>query len=315
MSVERLLDQVFARRGDRELCADLYLPRNGPALPALIVWIHGGGWRTGTRKSGPNLVLHFAQAGFAMASIDYSSSADVVFPAQIEDVLAGIYWLKERASHFGYDGGRVGLWGSSSGGHLAALAGLTDAEAFGPTAAGGGRVQAVVDGYGPTDLLKMDEQRDEERAPRDDPESLILSPGARTSDPDSRESALFGGSLFRDPELVARANPLTHVAANAPPFLICHGLSDGAVPYSQSRLLYEKLKAAGGEVSLALFEGLGHGFFNRDHVDDRGVRRVQFRRARNCEETCDTREVMVFGLVQEFFERHLGASAQVGAIR
>src|SRR3954468_16180154 len=145
-SVERSLDHVYADADGRALHVDLYLPRDATDPPPLVVWLHGGGWRAGDRRSAPDLSAHFASRGMAMASIDYRLSRDAVFPAQLHDVKLALRWLRDHAAQHGFDARRIGLWGVSAGGHLAALAALTADASLDPA------VSAVVVAYAPIDF-------------------------------------------------------------------------------------------------------------------------------------------------------------------
>jgi acetyl esterase/lipase len=125
-SVEVLADLVYAEINGRQLLADLYLPKNKKEPRPVIIWLHGGGWRFGDRKLGPDFSKYFASQGFVMVSIDYRLSDEDIFPAQIHDVKTAIRWVKSIAEQYGLDGNNIGLWGSSAGGHLAALATVTE---------------------------------------------------------------------------------------------------------------------------------------------------------------------------------------------
>jgi acetyl esterase/lipase len=103
---------------------DLYLPEAFQQPPALIVFVHGGGWRAGN-KDKPQ-ALPFLKQGYAVASINYRLSQHAIFPAQIQDCKAAIRWLRAKAKTYGYDPNRIGVWGPSAGGHLVALLGTTD---------------------------------------------------------------------------------------------------------------------------------------------------------------------------------------------
>jgi acetyl esterase/lipase len=308
--VLRSPDLVYAVRDGRPLRVDVYRPRDVDARVPLIVWIHAGGWRTGDRRRAPDLTRHFAAAGFAMASIDYRSSRDATFPAQLDDVRAAIRWLSEHAEEYGIDARRLGLWGASSGGHLAALAALTANDGLEPAperSAGdaGARVRAVVVGYAPIDFLTMDVQRDHGLHPTDDPSAFTLPPGACTADARSYESQLIGAPIHDRPDLARAASPLAYVHRGAPPFMIVHGLSDSAVPPEQSVQLYDALAEGGNDVSLHLIEGLGHGFLDRADFDER-ARRTETRSARHGVQT-RTIDVppLTFASIGAFFGRHL----------
>lgn len=241
--------------GFRPLLLDLVLPpRTGAAAP-VVVFLHGGGWQAGSRRSAgpgfaalsPTPFVRLAAAGYAVAAVDYRLSAEAVWPAQLQDVAAALRWLGRDGPGLGLDPARLVLWGESAGGHLAALAGLL---ARHPDR-GGAPVAAVVDWYGPADLRTMAAQ---------------LGPGAAT-DPDaldSRESRLLGAALPTVPELAADASPVTHVTADAPPFLLVHGTADRLVPYAQSVDLAAALRRCGVPVRLEPVEGADHMWLGPD---------------------------------------------------
>ena len=167
-------------------------------------------------------------------------------------------------------------------------------------------VQAVVDGYGPTDFLQEDAHRDPDGKPSDDPESLQLPSGKRSDDPDSLEALFLGAPILTIPELVAKANPITHVRPGMPPYLIMHGLSDTMVPYNQSELLFRALAQNGCEASLMLIEKLGHGFFDRNDLDDAGARDVRVWRCQGGVTRGPAAEHrLLFDVVGSFFDKHL----------
>lgn len=208
---------------------------------SVIVWLHGGAWLMGDRTGAPKLERHFAREGFAMVSIDYRLSGEAVFPAPLHDVRAAIRWVRTHAAEYNFDPERIGLWGSSAGGHLAALAGVTSWQHELPGEVNVGdvssAVQAIVDGYGPADLTTPDQA-----VPPTD--------------------ALLGGPVADRLDVAREASPALRVASVAPPFLLMHGLADALIPATQSGLLFEALAAAGHDATLYLIEGFGHGFFN-----------------------------------------------------
>ncbi|MFB6078367.1 MAG: alpha/beta hydrolase fold domain-containing protein [Halarchaeum sp.] len=261
------------RRTGGDLKLDLYLPdREGPV--PLVVYVHGGGWLVNTRKQTLG-VERFTERGYAVASIDYRLSYvpdDVtpiirpdpdnptprgVFPDPIVDVKAAIRWLRAHADEYGIDPRRIATWGSSAGSHLAALAGTMDdvEEVEGrlydvtPTVHPdeSGRVQGVVGWYTPTDFLLMDEQAG----------SLGHFDHEASNSP---ESLLVGGDINRNALRVRRANPLTYLDVDDPPFLLMHGRQDGTVPYEQSEVLFEKLGDVRVDATFYVLDGLHHAF-------------------------------------------------------
>jgi acetyl esterase/lipase len=241
-----LKDLAYVEGGHERQKLDLYLPATGARWP-LVVAIHGGAFRMGSKEGEP--AGAFVARGFAVAAINYRLSQHAVFPAQVEDGKAAVRWLRANGAKYGYDPGRIASFGQSAGGHLAAMLGTTgDVEAFdvGPHLDQSSRVQAVVDFFGPTDFLQMDGHRPSARAMVHDA-------------PDSPESQLVGGPIRDNPDRVARANPVTYVTRDDPPFLIVHGDADTLVPHHQSVLLDEALRKAGVPVRFVTIPGGPHG--------------------------------------------------------
>ena len=231
--------------GFRPLLLDLYRPAAGADPAPLVVFMHGGGWLRGDRSMvspsfaswRPGPLARLAADGFAVASVDYRLSGEARFPAQLEDVAAAVDWLTGHAGEYGFDAGRIVLWGESAGAHLAALLGLRL-----PAPTG---VRGVVDWYGPADLTALQEQ--------------VGVAGALTDDPlDTREARLLGAPVATVPELARAASPISHVRAGAPPFLIAHGTADRAVPFRQSEALAAALAEAGADVRFEAVNGADH---------------------------------------------------------
>lgn len=232
-------DLEYVAGGHERNKLDLYLPEKANAPLPLIVWIHGGAWRKGSKNGCP--ALPFLEKGYAVASINYRFSQHAVFPAQIEDCKAAIRWLRASAGKYNLDGKHIGVWGASAGGHLVALLGTTgdvkELEGKGGHADQSSRVQAVVDWYGPTDLR--------------------LSKGA--DDPKSPYAELLGGPVAKNQAQAAKASPVTYVTKDDPPFLIMHGDQDHSVPPRQGELLVEALHKVGVEATLVIIKDAGHG--------------------------------------------------------
>jgi len=244
-------DLAYVENGHARQVLDLFVPASaGRPLP-VIIWIHGGGWAAGDKAGCPPLRQGYAQRGYAIASVNYRLSQHARFPAQLQDGKAAIRWLRSNASRFGLDPDRFGVWGSSAGGHLAAMVGVTgdvrEFDAEGPRDVSSA-VQCVMNDYGPTDFLQMDAHR-------------LAGAALAHNASDSPESRLIGGPIT-DPvnrALVARANPITYVSRGDPPFLINHGDQDPLVPHHQSELLFAALKDAGVTVRFNTVRGGGHG--------------------------------------------------------
>lgn len=239
-------DIPYVTAGHERQKLDLYLPESADGPVPLLIWVHGGGWQNGSKENGLPLRQDWTERGYAVASLNYRLSGHAIFPAQIEDCKAAIRWLRAHASAYGLDPDRFGVWGSSAGGHLVALLG-TSGEVkeldVGDHLDQSSHVQAVCDYYGPTDF-----------------EAFVTRPGYEShASPTSAEAKLLGGAVLENLELAAKANPITHVTSNDPPFLIVHGDKDPVVPIQQSELLFEALKKAEIPVHFHTIKGAAHG--------------------------------------------------------
>jgi len=233
-------DLAYVADGDESHKLDLYMPEKVDGLLPLIIWVHGGGWQNGNKAGCPPLRDGYVGLGYAVVSLNYRLSNQATFPAQIEDCKAAIRWLRAHAREYNLDPNRFGAWGSSAGGHLVALLGTSgEAKAFdvGADLDQSSRVQAVCDYYGPTDFT-----------------ATPTTPAAN-----SAESKLLGGPIMEHQDKAKRANPITFVSRENPPFLILHGDKDGTVPVNQSQLLFDALKQAGVSVHFHTIKGAGHG--------------------------------------------------------
>lgn len=245
--VEEIRDVVFGTGGGRPLKLNIIRPKNPPKTPMpVVVWVHGGAWRAGSKEGRRTLPL--AQRGYFTMSIEYRLSQEARFPAQIEDCKCAIRWLRAHAKQYNIDPKRIGVWGSSAGGHLVALlgtsGGVKELEGKGGWQSHSSRVQAVCDFFGPTDFTRMSE-------------------GDSHMDhdaPNSPESQLIGGPVQQNKEACRKADPITYLTPDDPPFLVVHGEEDRTVPINQSELLHEALKKAGVDVTFVRVKGGGHGF-------------------------------------------------------
>ena len=252
-------DIEYAKPGARAQSLDVFVPKNATGKMPLIIWIHGGGWINGNKENCP--VVDFTARGYVVASINYRLSGAAIFPAQIIDCKSAIRFLRVNAEKYQIDPNHVGVWGSSAGGHLAALVGTTgDVKEFdqGDNLSISSKVQAVVDYFGPTDFLKMD--------------SNGLPDAKMKHDiPTSPESRLIGGPITENKDKVAKANPITYITKDTPPFYIAHGDRDPTVAPNQSQLIHDALKAANVPADLYWVKGAGHGgpqFFARGELKD-----------------------------------------------
>jgi acetyl esterase/lipase len=227
---------VFAEReGFRALELDVYRPTGSGAPRPVVVFVHGGGWRIGhrrapreTREWKHGFFERICDVGFAAVACSYRFSGEATFPAQRDDVVEALRWIRRNGSEHGLDAERIYLWGASAGGTLAALAALV------PEAPA---VRGAVIWYAVSDFLALD---------------LDAS--------DSSEAHLFGGPIGEHTDLARAASPVTYARADAPPILIQHGEADTWVPFDQALRFEKALQAAGAPVELEPVPGADHFF-------------------------------------------------------
>ncbi len=253
-------DVLVGMAGNREIYASIAVPEVAPAaaMPA-VVYIHGGGWNHGDRKQSlGNISNYVLKRGYIGVALSYRLTPEAPFPAQIQDVKLGIRFLRAHAAEYFIDPSRIGVWGSSAGGHLASLLGTTGDLETGslitldngntvpvPDLSGTGgwpeysdKVQAVADWFGPADFT------------------------TEFANNYSSVTALLGGKkAFTVPNEARLAMPGTYASPDDPPFWIRHGDADSTIPYENSVKFSGQLTAAGVQVvDFKLVPGQGHGF-------------------------------------------------------
>lgn len=259
--VRTLADIEYGRVGNTQLLLDMVLPQGAAHALPVLVWIHGGGWHQGDKGDiTPGWGESWANEGYAAVSINYRLTDEATFPAQIHDCKGAIRWLRAHADDYDLDPKRIGVWGSSAGGHLAALLGTTGGVASLEGDLGcadqPSDVQAVCAWMAPTHLYSM-------------------AAACEHQDywaPDSVLSALLGGQLSEHEDQARAASPATWVSGDEPPFLIAHGDADTVVPYQQALVLHDRLLHVGVDTALYTFQGAGHGrgpFFAHSDLMDR----------------------------------------------
>ena len=225
---------------------DIYLPEKPAASRPLVVWVHGGAWNHNDKYADmgymTNTVRGFLENGYAFASIDYRHSTTKIFPAQIQDCSQALEFLFNNAGKYNIDRSRIALIGFSAGGHLASLLGLSlnnNVKEFYPSGKKPSyKLKAIIDFYGPADLLMMSAKQD----------------------PDAKDPIcqLLGDSPLKRPDLARRASPVTYVDERDPPFFIVNGEKDESVPYQQSVLLKSSLDLAGVTNQLTIVKDAPH---------------------------------------------------------
>lgn len=228
-------------------------PASDKPLP-VIVLIHGGGWQGGTHGPFLSRAIPLVRSGeFAAVSIGYRLTDQGSWPIQIHDCQAGLRWVKANAEKYNWDPERIVLWGSSAGGHLVAMLGVSADDPsidgkLGPHTEESLKVAGVIDFFGPANMATMG-----------DPPGF-----ERHNAADSPESKLLGGPVKEVPEVAKAASPQTYVSAGDAPFLILHGTKDSTVPFQQSVDFHAALKKAGVDSTFVPVEGAGHGFAGQE---------------------------------------------------
>ena len=225
-------DVTYRRVGGEELKVDTYIPAGGGRRPAVIV-LYGGGWVLGDRKYSAPMAAMIADLGFVTYAIDYRLAPKHPFPAAIDDVRAGIRWVRRHASNFGVDPDRIGAIGGSAGGHLAVLAATMG---DGPTDRGA-RLATAVSWAGPMDLH-------------------LVQYGPE-SHPYIEQFLDCVGRPCDEAKIVA-ASPISHVDASDPPILLAQGEDDLLVPPDQGIRMAAALEQAGVPRELLLVPNAGH---------------------------------------------------------
>ncbi len=231
---------------------DLVLPTNpsGKKKLPLIIWIHGGGWKNGDKRSGlsPHRLPAIVQTGkYIGASIGYRLSGEAIWPAQIHDCKAAIRWLRANAEKYGFDPDKIIAWGSSAGGHLVSMLGVSHGVKeldgkIGNYTDQSSRVHAVINYYGPSALLQMD----------DHPSKIIHNA------PDSPESQLIGGPIQKNRKKTKQASPLHHISKDDSIFIHFHGTDDPLVPFHQSVIFHRALQKKGVASKFITLQKGGH---------------------------------------------------------
>jgi acetyl esterase/lipase len=249
------LDVVYATVEGRELALDLHWPA-GATEPPLLVWVHGGRWSSGTKAQVPPV---FVENGFAVASLDFRQSTDARFPAQLHDIKAAIRFLRANAHQFGFRSDRIAIGGYSSGGHLAALVGVTNGHpalegSVGAHVGESSAVHAILSYAGASNL------------------TTILSQstpfGLEVREPSLAQ--LLGAPPDRVGELATLASPTSHVDAGDPPLFLVHGDQDVQMPINQAHELEGAYEKHGLDAHLEVVHGGGHlgdHFYARQHLD------------------------------------------------
>jgi acetyl esterase/lipase len=220
---------------DPQRTLDVYKPAEPAKSRAAVVLIHGGGWIGLDKGTMRQMGIFLARSGFVAFSVNYRlfDGSENRWPAQLDDVQRAVRWIRANAAKYGVDPDRIGAFGHSAGGQLAALLGMEDTrDNSDPVLAKySSRVRAVVDVSAMSDFTT-----------EKDPDGIKFL------------TSFLGGDYAKHPEIWEQASPAFHVSKEDAPFLIMHGTHDQEVPIAQAQELYDKLQSAGVSVSFIKFD-------------------------------------------------------------
>lgn len=220
-SIESFKDIEYKNVNGKSLQLDIYKQKELQEKAPLLVFIHGGGWRSGKRQDYLVYLLDYAEKGYVTATVSYRLKKDSIYPAAVEDVMDAVDWLFKNGDKYSYDTTRVALIGGSAGAHLALLAAYGWENPHASEKTPKHRVKAVVDIYGPVDMT---------------------TPYAQTQ---YMVTDFIGHPYTEKPELYREASPAKYLSATNPPTLILQGTSDNLLPPSQSDTLKARLDRIG----------------------------------------------------------------------
>lgn len=242
---------------------DIYLPQGTPPFPT-VVYIHSGAWSGGDKSEATMFATDLLNAGFAVVAINYRTSNQSIFPAQIYDCKGAMRWLRANGASYSLDTTWLGVWGWSAGGHLATLLGASNGVAYMEGSVGGNTgfssaIQAVVNFSGPTDILNMAPDvttppgnvwnHDAGGAPAGKLIGFSQGIGVLRGNPPAQNQKYM---------LANTANPLNHLTVGDPPMFVAHGTADMVVPIRQSERLVCLLEMMEIPFQFEVVVGAGH---------------------------------------------------------
>jgi acetyl esterase/lipase len=225
---------------------DLYLPRDVSSPNPTLLYIHGGGWTSGSKESSVLTFLPYLEKGWSVVNVEYRLARVSLAPAAVEDCLCALRWVIHNAKTYNFDTNNLVVTGNSAGGHLALTTGMLpvsaglDRECPGPEQL---KVSAIVNWYGIADV-----------------EDLLDGPNMKTY------AVTWLSSMENRRDIARRVSPIHYVRAGLPPIITIHGDADPTVPYSHAVRLHEALEKAGVPNALVTIPGGRHGGFNREQT-------------------------------------------------
>ncbi len=237
----------YSNPDNQHLQLNMARPKEGNAPFPVVLCIHGGGFRAGTRDGYDGLIKQLAARGYVAVTVTYRLAPKYQFPAAVYDVKAAVRWLRANAKKYKINPDKIGVTGGSAGGHLAQFLGVTaDYPAFegdGGNPKQSSKVQCVVNVFGPSDFTQS---------------------YGKSVDAAEVLPLFLGGNLEQQRRRHIVSSPLYWVNPDTAPTLIIHGTKDPYVAYDQSVQLRDRMKTADVEVELLTIEGAGHGFQGED---------------------------------------------------
>jgi acetyl esterase/lipase len=234
----------YASVGGQSLRLDMFSPKQPAGKLPVLVWLHPGSWKGGSKENCP--IAFLAAQDFAVVSLDYRLDDIAPFPAQLYDCKGAIRWLRAHADQYDLDAKHIGIIGASAGGHLGLLLATTADNPqlegdVGGNAGFSSRVQCVCALYAPTELNR-----------------LVEDPKVR-QDPNGDVARFIGGAVAQNTDKALAASPLAYVTKDCAPVFLMHGGADKWVPPYQSQIFYDALIKAGVEARLEIIPHKGHG--------------------------------------------------------
>lgn len=225
---------------------DLYLTKSDQPTPAMI-HIHGGGWRGGSKNGVPGWLLEGVRDGkWSVVSVEYRFTDVAPHPAQVNDCLRAVQFVREHADEWNIDTKRMGVTGGSAGGHLSLYVALHDdvarKDSTDPVEQESSRVACAVSFAGPTDWSLLSEIDHKHPAYRQ-----LIGYEPRTPAEEMKKESMIDVS------------PISFVSKDDPPVMQVHGDADDIVPIEHAHHMHQKLESTGVESELVTIPGANHG--------------------------------------------------------
>ena len=242
------VSEVEFRRtaGGRQLMARIYQPQ-GPGPFPTVLDLHGGAWRRKDRLAEEPMDRAIAASGVLVVAIDLTLSEEAPYPASVQDASYGVRWLKWKAAEWNGDPSKIGVYGSSSGGHVAQLLAMRPRDA---------RYNAIPLPAAPNLAATVDYVAT--RSPISDPYARF-----QQAERMKREGMIENSKIYFNPwDTIHEGNPQQILerreAVTLVPMLIMQGaLDDNVLPAVQERFAATD-RAAGGVCELTVFEDSEH---------------------------------------------------------